>query len=83
MKDNKIAFTFASSEVDKFSQSFIKIIELLTGKLILKRLYDQYLSENNPPENFCDDALKKLQIDLIQHYYFSKKIKKKQTYSSC
>ncbi len=77
MKNNNIAFTFASSEVDKFSQSFIKIIELLTGKLILKKLYDQYLSENNPPENFWDDALKKLQINLVPHYHCSKKIKKK------
>ena len=77
MKNNNIAFTFASSEVDKFSQSFIKIIELLTGKIILKKLYDQYLSENNPPENFWDDALKKLQINLVPHYHCSKKIKKK------
>ena len=39
MKDNKLAFTFASSEVNKIGQQFIKIIELLTGKLILKKLY--------------------------------------------
>ena len=77
MKNNNIAFTFASSEVDKLSQSFIKIIELLTGKLTLKKLYDQYLSENNPPKNFWDDALEKLQINLVPHYHCSKKIKKK------
>ena len=33
---SKIAFTFASAEVSFFSQQFIKIIELLTGKLKLK-----------------------------------------------
>ena len=77
MNNDNLAFTFASSEVNKLSQSFIKFTELLTGKLILKKLYDQYLAENNPPENFWDDALKKLQINLIPHYYCSKKIKNK------
>jgi len=77
MNNDNLAFTFASSEVNKLSQSFIKFTELLTGKLILKKLYDQYLAENNPPENFWDDALKKLQINLIPHYYCSKKIMKK------
>jgi putative hemolysin len=69
MKKNSIAFTFASSEVNKFSQKFIKIAELLTGKLILKKLYDQYLIENNPPENFWHDAIKKLQLNPIPHYH--------------
>ena len=77
MKNNNIAFTFASSEVNKFSQSFIQFVELLTGKLILKKLYDQYIAEKNPPENFWDDALKKLQIDLIPHYHCAQKIKQK------
>ena len=48
----KIAFTFASSEVNFLSQQFIKIIELLTGKIKLKKLYEKYLLENNPPDNF-------------------------------
>ena len=74
MKNNNISFTFANSEVNKLSQNFIKFVELLTGKLTLKKLYDQYLSENNPPENFWDDALKKLQINLTPHYHSSKKI---------
>ena len=38
MKNDNIAFTFASSEVNKFSQNIIKITELLTGKLTLKKL---------------------------------------------
>ncbi len=65
---SKIAFTFASSEVNFFSQQFIKIIELLTGKMKLKNLYDQYLLENNPPENFWHDAVKKLQFNLQTFY---------------
>ena len=69
MKDNKLAFTFASAEVSKIGQQFIKITELLTGKLILKKLYDQYLLENNPPENFWNDALKKLKLSVVSHYH--------------
>ena len=65
---SKIAFTFASAEVNLFSQQFIKIIELLTGKIKLKKLYDQYLMENNPPENFWNDAVKKLKFNLKTNY---------------
>ena len=61
---NKIAFTFASTEVNIISQQFIKIIELLTGKIKLKKLYDEYISENNPPESFWNDAVKKLKFNL-------------------
>ena len=65
---SKIAFTFASAEVNVLSQQFIKIIELLTGKIKLKKLYDQYLMENNPPENFWNDAIKKLKFNLQTNY---------------
>ena len=65
---NKIAFTFASSEVNILSRQFIKIIELLTGKIKLKKLYDQYLLENNPPEYFWNDAVKKLQFNLKTNF---------------
>ena len=65
---SKIAFTFASSEVNFLSQQYIKIIELLTGKIKLKKLYDQYLLENNSPENFWNDAVKKLKFNLKTNY---------------
>ena len=71
MKEDKIAFTFASAEVNKIGQNFIKIVELCTGKLTLKKLYDQYLIENNPPENFWLDAVKKLNLNIISRYYSS------------
>ena len=65
---NKIAFTFATSEVNILSQQFIKIIELLTGKLKLKKLYDQYVLEDNPPEHFWNDAVKKLNFKLQTNF---------------
>ena len=65
---SKIVFTFASSEVNFLSQQYIKIIELLTGKIKLKKLYDQYLLENNSPENFWNDAVKKLKFNLKTNY---------------
>jgi len=65
---SKIAFTFASSEVSFLSQQFIKIAELLTGKIKLKKLYDQYVIENNPPENFWNDAVKKLKFNLQTNF---------------
>ena len=43
MKKKDIAFTFASAEVNKIGQNFIKLIELFTGKITLKNLYDQYI----------------------------------------
>ena len=65
----KIAFTFASAEVNYLSQQFIKIIELLTGKLKLKKLYEQYVLEDNPPENFWNDAVKKLKFNLQTNFH--------------
>ena len=70
---NKIAFTFATSEVNILSQQFIKIIELLTGKLKLKKLYDQYVMEDNPPENFWNDAVKKLNFNPLFHLLYNVK----------
>ena len=68
MSQSKIAFTFASAEVNIISRQFIKIIELLTGKIKLKKLYDQYLLEDNPPENFWNDAVKKLKFNLQTNF---------------
>ena len=75
--ENNIAFTFASSEVNFVSQQFIKLIELLTGKIKLKKLYDQYLLENNPPEQFWNDAIKKLQLNLKTSFQDGSYIPKK------
>ena len=77
MKNNNIAFTFASSEVNIVAQNFIKFAELCTGKLTLKKLYDEYLIEDNPPEDFWHDAIKKLKLNLNPHYHSSNGIPKK------
>ena len=74
---NEIAFTFASSEVNKVGQNFIKFIELCTGKLKLKKLYDQYLEEQNPPENFWHDAVNKLELKLNPNFHKDSFIPKK------
>ena len=68
MKKNNIAFTFASAEVNIFGQLFIMIIELLTGKLKLKKLYDEYLIEKRPPQFFWDDAVSKLDFKLQTNF---------------
>ena len=64
MNKNKIVFTFATAEVNFIGQIFIKITELLTGILKLKKLFDEFLSENRPPELFWDDAVDKLNFTL-------------------
>ena len=71
------AFTFASAEVNLASQIFIRITELLTGKLILRKLYNNYLNEDNPPENFWHDAIKKLELKIISNYHSRFQIPKK------
>ena len=68
MKKNNIAFTFATAEVNRIGQLFIMITEFLTGKLKLKKLYDEYLSENRPPQLFWDDAVTKLDLKLITNF---------------
>tara|TARA_B100000676_G_C17904219_1_gene746328 strand:- start:13 stop:846 length:834 start_codon:yes stop_codon:yes gene_type:complete len=68
VKKNNIAFTFASAEVNIFGQLFIMIIELLTGKLKLKKLYDEYLIEKRPPQYFWDDAVSKLDFKLQTNF---------------
>tara|TARA_B100000963_G_scaffold234372_1_gene204758 strand:- start:1021 stop:1854 length:834 start_codon:yes stop_codon:yes gene_type:complete len=68
VKKNNIAFTFASAEVNIFGQLFIMIIEFLTGKLKLKKLYDEYLIENRPPQYFWDDAVSKLDFKLQTNF---------------
>ena len=75
-KNDIEAFTFASSEVNMVSQIFIKVVELFTGKLILRNLYNDYLLEDNSPENFWHDAIKKLSLNVISHYHSNTPINK-------
>ena len=77
MVHNNTTFTFASSEVNVLGRAFIHLTEFGTGKLKLKKLYDQYLSENRPPENFWHDAIEKLQLNISAKFHSSTKIPKK------
>ena len=77
MKKNNIAFTFATAEVSRIGQLFIMITELLTGKIKLKKLYDEYLSENRPPKYFWDDAITKLNLTLKTNFQEGSYIPKK------
>ena len=77
VKKNNIAFTFATAEVSRIGQIFIMIMELLTGKIRLKKLYDDYLTENRPPQYFWDDAISKLNLTLKTSFQEGSYIPKK------
>ena len=77
MKKNNIAFTFATAEVNRLGQLFIMITELMTGKIKLKKLYDQYLLEERPPQFFWDDAISKLNLTLKTSFQEGSYIPKK------
>ncbi len=77
MKKNNIAFTFATAEVNRLGQLFIMITELMTGKIKLKKLYDQYLLEERPPQFFWDDAISKLNLTLKTSFQEGSHIPKK------
>ena len=77
MKKNSLAFTFATAEVNRVGQLFIMITELLTGKIKLKKLYDEYLSENRPHKFFWDDAVLKLNLTLKTSFQAGSYIPKK------
>ena len=57
-----IVFTFASSEVSLISRAIIRLTEFTTGQLKLKKIYDQYIEDNRPPELFWHDAIKRLNL---------------------
>ena len=68
MKINKAALTFSNSEVNPIGKIIIQLTELGTGKIKLVKLYDQYLRENLPPENFWHDAIERLDLRVQAHY---------------
>ena len=69
MKINKPALTFSNSEVNPIGKIIIQLTELGTGKIKLVKLYDQYLRENLPPENFWHDAIERLDLRVQAHYH--------------
>ena len=64
MMKNEIVFSFASSEVGPLGRAFIKITELSTGQPKLKKIYDDYIKDNRPPELFWHDAVERLNLKV-------------------
>ena len=64
---NEIIFSFAASEVGPLSRAFIKLTELSTGQPKLKKIYDNYVRENRPPEFFWNDAVERLNLKVSIH----------------
>ncbi len=63
---NKIDFSYASKIEHTFAQRLIiKLIENLTGKRKLEKIYKNYALENNDPANFWRDILDLLHIKVI------------------
>ena len=48
-------------------RAFIKLTELSTGQPKLKRIYDNYVKENRPPEMFWHDAVERLDLKISIH----------------
>ncbi len=76
MKINKPALTFSNSEVNPVGKIIIQLTELGTGKIKLRKLYEDYLRENLPPENFWHDAIERLGLSIQTHYHSKSNIPK-------
>ena len=76
MKINKPALTFSNSEVSPVGKIIIQLTELGTGKIKLRKLYEDYLRENLPPENFWHDAIERLDLRVQAHYHSKSNIPK-------
>ena len=76
MKINKPALTFSNSEVNPVGKIIIQLTELGTGKIKLRKLYEDYLRENLPPENFWHDAIERLGLRIQTHYHSKSNIPK-------
>ena len=69
---NKVDFSYASKSEHNFAQRLIiKLIENLTGKRKLEKIYKNYALKNNEPLNFWTDILNLLNITVVnksKHY---------------
>ncbi len=63
---NKIDFSYASKLEHNFAQRLIiKMIERVTGKKKLEKLYKQYANKENNPQTFWTDIINILEIKII------------------
>ncbi len=57
-------FTYASPEDPKFKKALIKLVELLTGKKFVQRIYNELIEEGVTPMNVWSKTLEKLNIKV-------------------
>tara|TARA_Y100000816_G_scaffold194231_1_gene141857 strand:+ start:408 stop:1235 length:828 start_codon:yes stop_codon:yes gene_type:complete len=63
---NKLNFSYASKVEHNFTQRLvIKLIENLTGKRKLEKLYKNYSLKSNKPQDFWGDVLELMKIKVI------------------
>ena len=63
---NKLDFSYASKIEHNIAQRLIiKLIENLTGKRKLEKLYRNYIPDNNDPSNFWTDILNLMEIKIV------------------
>ncbi len=63
---NKLDFSYASKIEHNIAQRLIiKLIENLTGKRKLEKLYRSYIPDNNDPSNFWTDILNLMEIKIV------------------
>ena len=66
---NKLDFSYASKIEHNIAQRLIiKLIENLTGKRKLEKLYRSYIPDNNDPSNFWTDILNLMEIYFAHHF---------------
>ena len=62
----KISFSYASKSEHNFAQRLIiKLIEELTGKRKLEKLYKNYSLDQKKPHNFWSDILSEMKIEIV------------------
>ena len=61
-------FSYASDEVSRISQKFIRGVEKITGQPRIRRMYEEYTRRSRPPELFWEDAIAalKLQVEIVR-----------------
>jgi len=57
-------FSYASDEVSRIGQKFIRGVEKLTGQPRIRRIYEDYTRRGRPPELFWADAIAALHLNV-------------------
>ena len=55
-------FSFADGEMGPIANSFIRVMEKITGQPKIKKIYFDYVDDERPRELFWSDALERLNI---------------------